>query len=84
MRKYSRSRALLTTTRACIFNEPLAEYLWGENYAYWYIKSNEKNISKIQCLLKYYMTKKVKVTSVGMFYSFLDMHVNSINAKKIS
>lgn len=44
MRKYFRSRALLTTTRACIFNEPLAEYLWGENYAYCYIKSNEKKI----------------------------------------
>ena len=28
------------------------------------------------------MTKKVKRTSVGIFYSFLDMHVNSINAKK--
>lgn len=28
------------------------------------------------------MTKKVKGTSVGIFYSFLDMHVNSINAKK--
>lgn len=28
------------------------------------------------------MTKKVKRTSVGIFYSFLDMHVNYINAKK--
>ena len=28
------------------------------------------------------MTKKVKRTSVGIFYSFLDMYVNSINAKK--
>lgn len=28
------------------------------------------------------MTKKVKRTSVGIFYSFLDIHVNSINAKK--
>lgn len=53
MRKFSRFRALLTTIQACIFNEPLAEHLWGENYAYCYIKSNEKNRSKIQCLLKY-------------------------------
>ena len=30
------------------------------------------------------MTKKVKRTSVGIFYSFLDMHVNYINAKKKS
>lgn len=47
MRKDSRPRAQLTTTPACIFNEPLAVYLWGENYAYCYIKSNEKNTSEI-------------------------------------
>lgn len=79
---FSRFRALLTTIQACIFNEPLAEHLWGENYAYRYIKSNEKNRSKIQCLLKYSMTTNVKVTSMGIFYSFLDMYENSINAKK--
>lgn len=28
------------------------------------------------------MTKNVKVTSTGIFYSFLDMYENSVNAKK--